>query len=96
MVKLERGTMSKVFENKPPAQPVPIPNTLLKELLDTTELQGIPEAEKKPILEERKPLLRRIAPVLMEEKIPLLPPIDRQILPNRTPVRIRIPIPAGL
>lgn len=99
VVRLERGTMSKVLENKPPAPAMPTPPALLKELIDTTELQTTPEAEHKPLVEEKAPAIRQQieAPSVTEQKVlPLTPPLENQTPPTNTPVKIRIPIPEGL
>lgn len=98
VVRLERGTMSKVFENRSPSPSIPITPALLKELLNATELQSSPETEKILIPEGKTPVeqsaLAPIAPTKTE--LPLTPPIVNQTLPNTTPVTIRIPIPEGL
>jgi hypothetical protein len=108
VVKLERGTMSKVFENKPPAPPMPVPQTLMNELLDATKLQSIPEADKEPVLEEKMPTgVQPVKPPLpveeeilsvIGETIPSMPRIENQPPPKLqdmpdTPVRIHIPMP---
>jgi len=105
MVKLERGMMSKGAMNKAPTPGVSTPATLMKELIDATELQGIPEAEKKPVIEERKGTgaqpggpgssLKEEVPSVKQEAIPSTPPIVNQEPPRikDTPVHIHVPIP---
>ncbi len=99
VVRLERGTMSKVFENRLPTPSAPTPPSLLKELINATELQSAPEAEKTlPPPETKAAEQPTPSPVpLIEHKaeIPLTPPIN-QTPPSTTPVTIRIPIPEGL
>ena len=105
VVRLEKGTTGKVFQNKAPMS-FPTPMTLLNQLIDATELQNAPEVDTKAILEERKPAGVQSGPLLMKdsapisrENLPALPPIDNptppiQNLPppsNRTPVTI-VPI----
>jgi len=105
MVKLERGMMSKGAMNKAPTPAMLAPATLMKELIDATELQGIPEAEKKPVIEERKGTgvqpggpgtsLKEEVPSVRQEAIPSTPPIVNQEPPRikDTPVHIHVPIP---
>ncbi|MFZ3135891.1 MAG: FecR family protein [Thermodesulfovibrionales bacterium] len=105
VVKIERGMMSKGAMNKSPTPAMPAPAALMKELIEATELQGTPEAEKKPVIEERKGTgaqpggpgasVREEAPSVRREAIPSTPPIQNQEPPRLqdTPVRIRIPIP---
>ena len=106
MVKLERGMMSKGAMNKAPTPGVSTPATLMKELIDATELQGIPEAEKKPVIEERKGTgaqpggpgtssVGEEVPSVKQEAIPSTPPIVNQEPPRikDTPVHIHVPIP---
>jgi len=103
VVKLERGMMSKGAMDKALTPAMSVPGTLMKELIDATELQGIPEAEKKPVIEERKGIgaqpggasVREEAPSVRGEAIPSTPPIVNQE-PHRikdTPVHIHVPIP---
>lgn len=105
VVKLERGMMSKGAMNKALTPGTSTPATLMKELIDATELQGTPEAEKKPVIEERKAIgarpggpgasLREEAPSLRRKAIPSTPPIINQEPPRikDTPVHIHVPIP---
>ena len=104
VVRLEKGTTGKVFQNKAPMS-FPTPMTLLNQLIDATELQNTPEVDKKAILEERKPAGVQTAPLLMKDNIPItrenlpaLPPIENPTPPiphlppsDRTPVTI-VPI----
>ena len=105
VVRLEKGTTGKVFQNKAPLS-FPTPMTLLNQLIEATELQNSPEVDNKSILEERKPAGVQSAPLLMKdsapitrETLPALPPIENltppiQNLPppsNGTPVTI-VPI----
>ncbi|TAL71294.1 MAG: hypothetical protein EPN88_05775 [Bacteroidetes bacterium] len=100
VVRLGKGTMSKVFENRLPTPSAPTPPALLKELLNTTELQSIPEPEKTLPLPERKtveqPAPSPVPVIEHKAELPLIPPIVNQTPPNTTPVIIRIPIPEGL
>ncbi len=100
VVRLKRGTMSKVFENSPPTSPVPTPPALLEELINATELQSTPEAEKTLPPPETKtaeqPTPSPVPVIEHKAEIPLTPPIVNQTPPNTTPVTIRIPIPEGL
>ena len=103
VVKLERGMMSKGAMNKTPAPAMPVPATVMKELIEATELQGTPEAEKKPVIEERKGTgaqpggasEREEAPSVKRDAIPLTPPITSQEPQGikDTPVHIHVPIP---
>jgi hypothetical protein len=105
VVKLERGMMSKGAMNKAPTPAMPAPPTVMKELIDATELQGTPEAEKKPVIEERKGTgaqpggpgasLKEEVPSVRQEAIPSTPPIANQEPPRikDTPVHIHVPIP---
>ena len=105
VVKLERGMMSKGAMNKAPTPGASTPATFMKELIDATELQGRPEAEKKPVIEERKGIgaqpggpgasVREEAPSVRREAIPSTPPIINQEPPRikETPVHIHVPIP---
>jgi hypothetical protein len=96
VVKLEKGTTGKVFQNKAPLS-FPTPKTLLNQLIDATELQNTPEVDKKAILEERKPAGVQSAPLLMKdsapitrETLPALPPIE-----NLTPPIKNLPPPSN-
>jgi hypothetical protein len=106
VVRLEKGTTSKVFQNKPPLPSLPTPKPLLGDLLEATELQSIPEVEKRLPLQERKPGELQSAPLMMKDEapivrgnIPLTPPIGDQTPPikhltppnDKTPVTI-VPI----
>ncbi|MBM4146099.1 MAG: FecR domain-containing protein [Nitrospira sp.] len=102
VVKLERGMMSKGAMNKALTPAMPAPAALMKELIEATELQGTPEAEKKPVIEDRKGAgaqpgvtsLKEEAPSVRREAIPLTPPIINQEKPRKdTPVHIHVPIP---
>jgi hypothetical protein len=103
MVKLERGMMSKGAMNKAPTPGVSTPATLMKELIDATELQGVPDAEKNPVIEERKGTgaqpggtsVGEEVPSVRQEAIPSTPPIANQAPPRfkDTPVHIHVPIP---
>ena len=105
VVKIERGMMSKGAMNKAPTPVMPAPATLMKELIEATELQGIPEAEKKPVIEERKgpgaqpggvaPSIKDEVPSVRQEAIPSTPPIINQEPQGikDTPVHIHVPIP---
>ena len=105
VVKIERGMMSKGAMNKTPTPVMPAPATVMKELIEATELQGIPEAEKKPVIEERKGTgaqpggpgssLKEEVPSVRQEAIPSTPPIVNQEPPRikDTPVHIHVPIP---
>jgi len=104
VVKIERGMMSKGAMNKSPTPAMPAPAALMKELIEATELQGTPEAEKKPVIEERKGTgaqpgggasVREEAPSVRREAIPSTPPIANQEPPRikDTPVHIHVPIP---
>jgi hypothetical protein len=103
VVKIEPGMMSKGAMNKTPTPVMRVPSTLMKELIEATDLQGIPEAEKKPVIEERKGTgaqpggapLREEVPSVKQEAIPSTPPIVNQEPPRLkdTPVHIHVPIP---
>jgi hypothetical protein len=96
VVRLERGTMSFVSENKPPAPPKATPPQLLKDLINATELQESPEVEKKPApIEESERLLQQLPPST-KETLPVTPPFENQPPPGTTPVKIKIPIPEGI
>lgn len=97
VVTLQPGTMSSTAQNHQPSPSVPTPPALLKELLHATELKGIPKMERRPPPPVRKPLQQALPPIIKDDrKPPTTPPIDNQIPPNITPVRIRIPIPEDL
>jgi len=94
VVRLEKGTTGKVFQNKAPMS-FPTPMTLLNQLIDATELQNAPEVDTKAILEERKPAGVQSGPLLMKdsapisrETLPALPPIE-----NLTPPIQNLPPP---
>jgi hypothetical protein len=105
VVKVEPGMMSKGAMNKAPTAAMPAPAILMKELIDATELQGIPEAEKKPVIEDRKvtgaqpvepgAALKEEAPSVKQQAIPSTPPIENQVPQGikDTPVHIHVPIP---
>ena len=96
VVTLQPGTMSKTAQHRQPSQPAPTPPTLIKKLLYATELKGIPKMERRPP-PVKKPLQQILPPIIKDDrKLPTTPPIDNQIPPNTTPVRIRIPIPEDL
>jgi hypothetical protein len=98
VVTLERGTMGKAFQNRAIGPAVPIPPSLMKELIESTDLQSTSEIERKPIPEVKKPIIQPSlpSPIERERQLPQTPPIENQIPTNTTPVRIRIPIPEGL
>jgi len=100
VVRLERGTMSKVFSNRLPTPSAPTPPALLKELINATELQSAPEAEKTLSPPETKaaeqPTPSPVPVIEHKAEIPVTPPIVNQPPANTTPVTIRIPIPEGL
>lgn len=97
VVTLQKGTMSKIAQNRPPSPSAPIPPALLKELIHSTELLGVPRIKRKPLPPIKKPLQQALSPLIKERReLPTTPPIDNQIPPNTTPVRIRIPIPEDL
>ncbi|MEW6586106.1 MAG: FecR family protein [Nitrospirota bacterium] len=97
VVRLERGTMTKVSENKPPAPAMTTPPQLLKELIRATELQETPEVERRPPpVRETAPVLQQLPPPILDKKLPVTPPIENQVPLKTTPVRIRIPIPEGI
>jgi hypothetical protein len=81
--------MSKVFENKPPAPPMPIPKQLMNDLINATELQSMPEAEYKPLIEERPTAVRQPVPSLMREDVPS---IKKDIIPKTPPIENQAPI----
>jgi hypothetical protein len=100
VVRLEKGTTGKVFQNKAPMS-FPTPKVLLNQLIDATELQNTPEVDKKTILEERKPAGVQSAPLLMKDNVPItrenlpaLPPIENLTPPirNLTPPMDRTPV----
>lgn len=105
VVKIEPGMMSKGAMNKTPAPAMPAPAELMKELIEATELQGTPEAEKQPVIEERKgagvqtggaaPSIKEEVPSVRREAIPPTPPIINQEPPRikDTPVHIHVPVP---
>jgi hypothetical protein len=103
VVKLERGMMSKGAMNKAPTPGTSTPATLMKELIDATELQGTPEAEKNPVIEERKGIgaqpggasVSEEGPSVRRDTIPSTPPIVNPEPPGikDTPVHIHVPIP---
>ncbi len=99
-VRVEKGNTTKVFENRLPTPSAPTPPALLKELINATELQSAPEAEKTlPPPETKaaeKPAPSPVPVIEHKAEIPLTPPILNQTPPNTTPVTIRIPIPEGL
>jgi hypothetical protein len=101
VVTLERGTMGKVFENRPPAPPVPVPPSLMNELIEATEVQNSPETSTITVPEGRETIEQPTTPgpaplIEREGQLPQTPPIENQLPTNTTPVRIRIPIPEGL
>ncbi len=97
IVTLQQGTMSMTAQNRQPSPSVPTPPALLKELMNATELKHIPKIEKKLPPKVRKPVQQALPPTVKKERLPpTVPPIDNQIPPNTTPVRIRIPIPEDL
>jgi len=97
VVTLQQGTMSRTAKNSQPSLSVPTPPALLKELINATDLKGIPKIERRPPPPVKKPLQQALPPTIKDErKLPPTPPIDNQIPPNTTPVRIRIPIPEDL
>ena len=97
IVTLQPGTMSRTAQNRQPSPPVPTPPILLKKLLYATELKGIPKMDRRPPPPGKKPLQQALPPLRKGEGVlPTAPPIDNQVLPNLTPVRIRIPIPEDL
>jgi hypothetical protein len=96
-VTLQPGTMSTTVQNSQPSPPVPTPPILLKKLIYATELKSIPKIDRRPPPPVKKPLQQALPPIIKDErKLPTTPPIDNQVPPNTTPVRIRIPIPEGL
>ena len=100
VVSVVKGNMSKVSENSRPTSPVPTPPALLEELINATELQSAPEAEKTlppPATKAaEQPTPSPVPTIEHKEAIPITPPVVNQIPPNTTPVTIRIPIPEGL
>lgn len=97
VVSLQQGTMSKTAKNSQPSPSVPTPPALLKELIHATDLKGIPKIERRPPPPVKKHLQQALPPTINDERgLPPIPPIDNQIPPNTTPVRIRIPIPEDL
>lgn len=101
VVTLERGTMGKAFQNRAIGPAVSIPPSLMKELIEATELQSSPETGKITVPEGGKTMEQPTAPgpaplTEREGQIPQTPPIENQTPPNTTPVHIRIPIPEGL
>jgi hypothetical protein len=97
VVTLQQGTMSKTAQNRQPSPPLPTPPALLKELINATELKDIPKIERRPPPPVKKPVQQALPPTIKDERnLPPTPPIDNQIPPNTTPVRIRIPIPEDL
>jgi hypothetical protein len=97
VVTLQPGTMSRTAQNRQPSPSVPTPPALLKKLIHATELKGIPKMDRRPPPPVKKPLQQALPPIIKDKrKLPTTPPIDNQVPPNLTPVRIRIPIPEDL
>jgi hypothetical protein len=98
VVTLEKGTMGKAFQNRAIGPAVPIPPSLMKELIESTDLQSTPELGRELIPEVNKPIIQPSlpSPIEREKQLPPTPPIENQIPSNTTPVHIRIPIPEGL
>jgi hypothetical protein len=101
VVRLERGTTSKVFQNKTPMPSLTTPKPLLEDLLDATELQSIPEVERGLPPQEAKPgeleparLMMKDAAPIVQDSIPLTPPIGDQTPPirNLTPPSDNTPV----
>jgi hypothetical protein len=96
VVRLEGGMMSRIHRDKPPLPPTRAPDTIVKELIDATEIVTEPKLEEKPIIE--RPFLEPTIPaeaVSGAERPPFTQPITNQEPPktNLTPIKIRIPLP---
>ena len=97
VVTLQPGTMSTAAQNSQPSPSVPTPPALLKELMNATDMKSVPMIERRPPPPAKKTLQQALPPLIKDKReLPATPPIDNQIPPNTTPVRIRIPIPEDL